>query len=181
MNLAFVAAGIAEALRSDDVVYLADDEQQAEALAAIVTAFASSASVFFLPSSDTLPGEAAPASPANAGRRVAALRALRFAQRAPERPRLACILSGEAGARRYPAPEAFDAAPPTLRTGDAIDVDSISATLEELGYLVDDRVDEPGEMALRGDVLDIFPADAGLPARIDIAGARISASAAMIP
>ena len=65
--------------------------------------------------------------------------------------------------------------PPSLCVGDAIDVAALSATLEEIGYVIDDRVDEPGEMAVRGDVIDIFPADAGLPARIEIAAGRIGA------
>ena len=39
-----------------------------------------------------------------------------------------------------------------------------SPTLEAIGYFADDRVDEPGEMALRGQVLDVFPADAGAAA-----------------
>ena len=107
MNLAYVAMRIAETLQTDDLVYLADDEQQADALAAAVTALAPHSSVFFLPSSDALPGDAAPASPANAGRRVAALRALRVAQQSDKRPRLASILSGEAAARLYPRPRRF--------------------------------------------------------------------------
>ena len=38
------------------------------------------APIFFVPSSDALPGDVAPASPANVGVRVAALHALRMAQ-----------------------------------------------------------------------------------------------------
>ena len=173
MNLAYVAMRIAETLHTEDLAYLADDEQQAEALAAAVVALAPRSSIFFLPSSDALPGDAAPASPANAGRRAAALHALRLALQAEDRPRLACILSGEAAARLYPGPEAFDTTPPRLSVGDTIDIADLSATLEQIGYIVDDRVDEPGEMAVRGEVIDIFPADAGRPARIDMADDRI--------
>lgn len=42
-------------------------------------------------------------------------------------------------------------------------MDDLSAMLEDIGYVADDRVGEPGEMAVRGDVVDVFPADAGLP------------------
>jgi transcription-repair coupling factor (superfamily II helicase) len=181
MNLAHVATCIAETVSSHSIVYLTDDEQQAEALAAAVRAIVPDACVLFLPSSDALPGDAAPASPANAGRRVAALRALRMAQQGPEAARLALILSGEAAARRYPRPEAFDGAPPRWRVGDAIDIDSVASDLEALGYLADDRVDEPGEMATRGEVIDIFPADAGVPARVEIADGVIVAIRAYDP
>ena len=174
-NLAYVATRIFDALQSDDIVYLADDEQEAEALAAIVTALAPTAPVFFLPSSDALPGDRAPSSPANTGRRVAVLHALRLAQKIDDRPHVALILSGEAAARLYAPPDAFDSAPPVLTVGDIIDVEDLTATLEAVGYIADDRVDEPGEMAVLGDVIDIFPADAMLPARIELADGRVAA------
>lgn len=175
MNLAYTALCIAQALAKHDVVFIADDDQQADSTAAALTALMPDGAVVFLPSSDALPGDVAPASPANTGRRVAALRALREAQRAKKRPHIALVLSGEAAARRYPRPEAFDTAPPSLRAGDAIDWEAFAAKLDELGYFPDDRIDEPGEMAIRGDVIDIYPADAGLPARIEIADGKIVA------
>lgn len=173
MILAHVSFCLAERLETEDVVYLADDEQQAEAIAAIVAALRPDNPVILVPSSDALPGDTAPPSPANSGRRVAALRALRRAQTTRRRPRIALVLSGEAAARCYPPTEAFDSAPPCLKAGDAIDLGEFSVMGESLGYIVDDRVDEPGEMALRGEVIDIFPADAGMPARIDIADGRV--------
>ena len=175
MTIAQVAVAIAEALAAHDLVYLADDEQQAEAIAAAVAAIAPDNPVVFVPSSDALPGDQAPASPANIGRRVAALQRLRRTQSEPDRARLACIISGEAAARRYAPPEAFDASPPVLTVGDTIDVEALGAELEQIGYWPDDRVDEPGEVAIRGDVIDIFPADAGGPVRIEIADSAISA------
>lgn len=163
-----------DGLRAGDILYLADDDQEADTLAAALAALVPDAGVVYVPSSDTLPGDRAPASPANIGHRVSALRALRGLVVDDARPRLAVLMSGEAAARLYPPPSAFDAAPPTLRTGDAIDVAAFSDDMEALGYVTDDRVDEPGEVAVRGDVIDIFPADAGLPARIDVADGQIT-------
>ncbi|WP_298690262.1 TRCF domain-containing protein [uncultured Sphingomonas sp.] len=175
MNLAHAAVQIAKALADADILFLADDEQQAEALAGAVRAIAPAHPVFFLPASDALPGDAAPPSPANAGHRVSALRAIRAGQLQDGRPHMACILSGEAAARRYPPPTAFDGAPPILAVGEAIETGAFADSLAALGYMADDRVDEPGEMAIRGEVVDIFPADAGLPIRIEIADGRIAA------
>lgn len=175
MNIAHTAARLAEALETDDVVYIADDDQQAEAVACALEAITQTARVHFLPSSDTLPGDVAPASPANAGRRVATLHAVRVAQTTPKRDRIALVLSGEAAARRYPAPAAFDRAPPTLRIGDALDPAAFAPMVEDLGYVADDRVDEPGEVAVRGEVIDIFPADAVRPVRVDIVDGEITA------
>ncbi|MFL9841898.1 helicase-related protein [Sphingomonas sp. ST-64] len=173
--IAQIAFRIAAALHDGDLVYLADDEQQAERIADAVRGLVPAGQVIFLPASDTLPGDVAPPSPENAGHRVAALRALRQAQQQAERGPLALILSGEAAARRYPPPDAYDGAPPTLRPGDAIDVEAFAAQVETLGYFADDRVDEPGEVAILGEVIDIFPADAGLPVRIEVADGAIAA------
>lgn len=164
-----ISLQIAMALDKSDILYLADDEQEAEALAAAVAALVPRFPVVFLPSSDTLPGDRAPASPANIGRRVSALRRLRRLAQDEKRANMAAIMSGEAAARFYADPATFDAAPPLLRVGEKLDANSFAAQMEALGYVVDDRVDEPGEVAVRGDVIDIFPADAGLPARIDLA------------
>lgn len=164
-----------QALSEGDVLYLADDEQMAEATADALRALAPDNPVIFLPSSDALPGDTAPASPANVGHRVAALSALRRLGQEPERLPLATIMSGEAAARRYADPASFEVAPPSLNVGDRIDQTTFAQDMEALGYVEDDRVDEPGEVAVRGDVIDIFPADAGSPARIEIADCTISA------
>lgn len=175
LNLAATAFAIAQELASRTIIYLCDDEQQAQALAGAVEALATDAPVVFLPSSDALPGDVAPASPGNVGRRTAALRRLRrHAHEHPDRP-LACILSGEAAGQRYATPADYERAPPLVEVGDAIAAEPFAAMLFEIGYFADDRVDEPGEVAVRGDVIDIFPADADHPARLEIADGRIAA------
>ncbi|MCH1991020.1 hypothetical protein L7Q18_32650, partial [Achromobacter xylosoxidans] len=108
MNLTSTAFGIAARATEGNILYLADDEQQAETVAAILDGLLPSGTVIFVPSSDALPGDNAPASPANSGRRVAALRRLRAAQAGKTPVPLALVLSGEAASRRYPPPEAFD-------------------------------------------------------------------------
>ena len=174
-NVAALAFGIAHELEKRSVLYLCDDEQQAQALADALAALATDAPVVFLPSSDALPGDAAPASPGNVGRRTAALRRLRrHAGEHPDRP-LACILSGEAAGQRYASPADYDRALPIVAVGDAIEAEPFAAMLAEIGYFADDRVDEPGEVAVRGDVIDIFPADADYPARIELSAGRIAA------
>lgn len=179
--IAWTAAQLARVLEADDVIYLADDDQQAQALAAVLRGMLPQAPIFYIPSSDTLPGDVASASPANIGARVAALHDLRMAQQTADRVKLACVISGEAAARLYPPAEAFDVAPPRISVGDVLDMERLSAMVAEVGYYADDRVDEPGEMAVRGEVVDIFPADAGLPARIEIADGVVASIRAYDP
>ena len=167
-----VAAALADKVATTSVLFIASDDVRAAALAEVLAAFAPDATVVHLPASDALPGDDAPASPGNAGARVAALRRLRIAD--GERRPVACITTAEATALRIAMPADFDAAPPVLRVGDAIDLTAIADRAEELGYVRDDRVDEPGEVAVRGGVIDIFPADAEQPIRVTVEEDRIA-------
>ncbi|MFV0623944.1 TRCF domain-containing protein [Sphingomonas sp. ac-8] len=170
-----LAAALAEALATQDLLFIAADEQRAERIAAALAALAPEAAVVHLPSSDAIPGDDAPPSAANVGRRVAALRRLRTLAEDGKRPRLACITTAEATVPLLPPVASFDAAPPALAVGDALDPEAFRADAEAIGYFTDDRVDEPGEVAVRGGVVDIFPADAPRPIRIEVAEGRIAA------
>lgn len=174
-GIAWTATRIAALMDNKDIVYLANDDQEAEALAVALRGLRPDNMILYVPASDALPGEANSASPGNVGARMAALRILYLNQRSDYHTRLACILSGEAAARCYPPPETFSETPPQLTVGDTIVLEDFSETLAALGYVADDRVDGPGEIAVRGEVLDIFLANATLPARIDIADGKIAA------
>ena len=161
------AAQLAEILALEDVIVAAGDEQRAAALARTLDAL-TEAEIIYCPGSDAIPGDDAPASPVNVGQRVSALRRLRLAQAHERQRRIALVTSGEALGHRYPPPQAFDAEPPRVVRGEAVDLASLFDGLVEAGYVSDERVDEPGEVALRGQVLDVFPADAELPLRVEI-------------
>ena len=159
-----LAAALAERLADGDVIYAAEDEQRAAALAAALAAFTPAAVVVHVPAGDALPGDDAPASPSITGQRVAALSRLRVRGEA----RAALITSAEAMATRYAPPAAFDTAPPVIAVGDPLDLSGFAVEAVKLGYVVDDRIDEPGEVAVRGEVVDIYPVDAADPVRIEV-------------
>jgi len=68
----------------------------------------------------------------------------------------------------------FAAPAPQVRLGDLLDPDSLAAMLEGIGYFHDDRIDEPGELAVRADLIDVFPPDTGVPLRIRLEEGRIA-------
>lgn len=175
LGIAELAAGAAEILALSDIVLAVADETRAHAVARMLEAMTPDATILFCPGSDALPGDHAPASPANVGQRVSALHRLRVALEAKARGRIALVTSGESLARALPAPGTFATAPPNVATGDRCDVAALHAMLIDLGYIADERVDEPGEVGLRGQVLDIFPADAEQPLRIEVADGHIAA------
>ena len=168
-----LAALLAAELATRDLLYIAADEGRAAAVSTILAAFAPDARVLHLPSSDALPGEDAPASPANIGARVAALRGARLA--ADDGARVALVTTAEASVLRYAGPDAFEATPPTYAVGDKLDLDGFAELAVGIGYHEDDRIDEPGEVAVRGAVVDIFPVDSALPVRLEVEDGRVSA------
>jgi transcription-repair coupling factor (superfamily II helicase) len=150
------------------VLAIASGETRGEAIARAASKL-TDALVLWCPPSDSLPGEDAPASPAIAGLRVAALSALH--ERGDRRVLL--VTDASAAARKVAPPNAFAAPPLVLATGDIIDGEALSGQLEALGFERDDRVDEPGEFADRAATIDIYPADAGGPLRIHLDEGRI--------
>ena len=175
LGIAETAAGLAGLLRKGDVLAAEADEVRAAALARALAAMMPAVTVVVCPGTDALPGDEAPASPANVGQRVSALRTVRCTLAKRRRPRIALITTGEALARACPAPAAFDAEPPRVTVGSACDLATLAETLTDLGYIADERVDEPGELALRGAVLDVFPADADAPLRIEVGDGHVVA------
>ncbi|MFS0735608.1 helicase-related protein [Sphingomonas sp. 1P06PA] len=175
LGIAEQAAAICACLERGDAIAIVRDEIVAAELAAMLTAMAPAAAVLLCPGSDALPGDASPASPANVGQRVASLHKLRWLLLSDKTPRIALVSTGEAAARAYPDPDAYAAVPPSVAVGDAIDLAAFHATLIGIGYVDDERVDEPGEVGLRGQVLDVFPADALQPLRIETADGEVVA------
>ncbi|WP_229664486.1 TRCF domain-containing protein [Sphingomonas metalli] len=174
LGIGETAAALAEALADGDLVFAAADEARAAGVAQALAAACPDAAVLYCPGSDALPGDDSPASPANVGARVAALRRLRTLLGRKARPRIALVVTGEALARTCAAPDAFDAEPPCVAADAPVDLSALFDQLVAIGYLADERVDEPGEVALRGAVLDVFPADAERPLRIEASEGRVA-------
>jgi transcription-repair coupling factor (superfamily II helicase) len=56
-----------------------------------------------------------------------------------------------------------------LAVGEVFDRSAFASFVRRTGYIEEGIVDEPGELAFRGDVIDIFPAGASVPMRIVLA------------
>ncbi len=70
--------------------------------------------------------------------------------------------------QRVPAPQARARGTRTLVPEGEVDRDALASWLTEAGYLLTSRADEPGRFAVRGDVVDVWPASARAPVRIDL-------------
>jgi transcription-repair coupling factor (superfamily II helicase) len=162
-------ARIAETLVKKNVLTIVASDYRARDIHAALQGASPKTQLIFFPPSDALPGDAQPPTAANTGMRMAALRLARQLAQARTRTRVACITTAEAASEFLPDPKTFDGALTTYAVGGRLDQDAFAKILQHIGYFADDRVDEPAEFAIRGKVIDIFPADAPRPVRIETA------------
>ncbi|WP_369062344.1 DEAD/DEAH box helicase [Caulobacter sp. 73W] len=143
-------------------VHVASSERRAEEIARALRGFTPQAQVLVLPPWDCLPYDRASPSRDIMGRRMAVLEILATTT-AKDR---VVIVSPEALIQRLAPNSALEDAFVLLRVGQAIDRAQLTQYCRRVGYVTDDRIDEPGEVAILGSVVDIFPADAALPVRL---------------
>ncbi|GAB6877701.1 transcription-repair coupling factor [Thermaerobacter litoralis] len=144
---------------------LTADQGAADALAADLRAWVPADRVAVFPAVEVLPFEVLAASPELLALRVQALARLR---RGP------CLVVAPvaAVARRLPHPERWARGLCELEPGQVMDRDALLARLVAAGYRRAEQVDRPGEMAVRGGIVDVYP-PAGDPVRIEFFGDEI--------
>ena len=60
-----------------------------------------------------------------------------------------------------------------VKLGQRIDLEEFTEQLTELGYSAEVQVNERGDLAVRGGIVDLFPLDRELPVRIELAGDEV--------
>jgi len=165
--LAALLDGVDGPLTGRPAIIVAGDDRQARELSADLAAWLHPRPVRFYPSRGvTYESHLAP--PAHLiGLRVAALDALLRDDAASDLEPPVVVVSAVALSEKVPDPElrphAF-----TLRVGDLIDLDEVSADLVAAGYERVDQVDDRGQFAVRGGILDVFPATEDHAVRVDL-------------
>ncbi len=101
------------------------------------------------------------------GLRIAALDALLSAEEAP-----VVVVSAVALSEKVPDP-ALRPHGFVLRKGDLLDLDETARDLVAAGYERVDQVDDRGQFAVRGGLLDVFPATEDRAVRVDLFGDEI--------
>ncbi len=84
----------------------------------------------------------------------------------------ACVVTASVAAimEKIAPPGAFLDAALVLRRDQEIPLDSVWEQLVDQGFRTTDFVDEPGEIARRGGILDVFPFTGGYPVRLEFFG-----------
>src|SRR5262249_57151105 len=107
------------------------------------------------------------------GLRVAALDALLASTTDDAEPRVV-VVSAVALSEKVPDP-ALRPSSFWLRKGDLIDLDEVANDLVACGYERVDQVDDRGQFAIRGGILDVYPATEDQAIRVDLFDIEIDA------
>ncbi len=160
-----------EVLRRGPALIVATDDRSARDLAADISAYLAPRHVRFYPSRGTgyLSHIAPP--PHLAGLRVAALDALASPTGSSEDPPVV-VASAVALAEAVPDP-ALRPEGLALHRGEDVDLSDVAELLAEAGYERADQVEERGQFAVRGGILDVFPATEERAVRVELFGDEI--------
>ena len=162
---AALALALAEAARdrAAPLLVLAASAREAERLAAEIAFFAAaSLPVLGLPDYETLPYDAFSPHPDITSQRLAVLAAL------PALRRGIVVTAVDAAMQRLPPPGFVSGHTLLLPAGAALELESFRARLTAAGYASVTQVVAPGEFAVRGSLLDVYPMGAPQPFRVDL-------------
>jgi transcription-repair coupling factor (superfamily II helicase) len=154
--------------RSGPLLHVARDDARMARLVEAVRFFAPQAEVLALPAWDCLPYDRVGPHRDIVARRITCLAAL-LAPAAPGGGRLV-ITTVNALLQRLPPRAALAGRVLAGRPGDRLDPQDLAAFFQANGYERSETVGEPGEYALRGGIVDVFPPGEAQPLRLDFFG-----------
>ncbi len=125
--------------------------------------------VLNFPAWETLPFERVSPSPQTAGRRAEVLWRLTGRQEMPGGP-LVIVGAVRSLVQRLGPLEAASIEPVILRQGEMVDMDRLLERVVAMGYRREYQVEHPGEVAVRGGIVDIYPSTARSPIRMELFG-----------
>ncbi|HSM02153.1 MAG TPA: transcription-repair coupling factor [Acidimicrobiia bacterium] len=158
---AFFLAGLASKAPGP-ILAIVPGERDAEDLADDIELFLDGS--LFLPPWETLPFEHVSPNVGTMAARAAARHALRSGEKV-------VVVASVRGAVQRISPSPTD--PVVLRVGDDHDFEGLVGRLAAAGYDRTDRVESRGEFAVRGGIIDLYPAQGREPVRVDFWGDRV--------
>jgi len=167
---AYVVAEAARRRRAP-VLFVAADDEQADAAERAIGFFAPQMTVLPFPAWDCLPYDRVSPKPDIESRRLATLAAL---ARDNEKP-LVIVTTINALLQRVPPKDVIKGASFAARNGAEVDREALVAFLSGNGYVRAGTVREPGDFALRGGIVDLWPPGEEQPLRLDFFGSTLDA------
>jgi transcription-repair coupling factor (superfamily II helicase) len=158
-----------EAARGQPVIHIARDDRRMEATRAALAVLSPASVVLEFPAWDCLPYDRVSPNPDIGARRMSTLAAL--ASGVPGSFVLLTTLN--AATQRIPARAVLETASFAAKVGDRVDEARLKRFLANMGFSPVSTVAEPGDFALRGGIVDIFPPGRGGPVRLDFFGDQL--------
>ncbi|MFC2967439.1 transcription-repair coupling factor [Acidimangrovimonas pyrenivorans] len=148
------------------VIHVARDDKRLEAMRTALAFFAPDAVVLTLPAWDCLPFDRISPNPDVSATRMATLAALAHGVPGP----FILLTTLSAAMQRIPARDTLREASFSARVNGRIDEAGLRQFLVRMGFVQSPTVTEPGDYAVRGGIIDIYPPGAGGPVRLDLFG-----------
>ena len=155
-----------ELAKGAPVVHVARDDKRLAAMRAGLAFFAPDAVVLDFPGWDCLPFDRVSPNPNVSATRMATLAALAQGMPGP----FILLTTLNAATQMIPAREVLRASSFTAEVGGRIDENALRAFLVRMGFTQAPTVMEPGDYAIRGGIIDIYPPGEGGPVRLDLFG-----------
>jgi transcription-repair coupling factor (superfamily II helicase) len=148
------------------VLHIARDDKRMAAMAEALQFFAPDVPVFTFPAWDCLPYDRVSPNAEISATRMATLAAL-----VHDMPKTCVILTTlNAAMQRIPARSVIQGASFRANVGQRVDETKLRQFLVRMGFSQSPTVMEPGDYAIRGGIIDIFPPGPGGPVRLDFFG-----------
>ncbi|MDH7637579.1 transcription-repair coupling factor [Sphingomonas oryzagri] len=166
--LPWLLADLARAAKSR-AVFVAADDIQMRAVTDAAAFFAPELTTLAFPAWDCLPFDRSSPSLRSSAERLATLQAL---QKPAKGPTL-LVTTVNAATQRTLTPFRIRQLVAKLAPGERIDRDKLAHLLQANGYVRTDTVADPGEYAVRGGLVDLWPSGEELALRLDFFGDEI--------
>src|SRR5258708_4076892 len=165
-----------------DVLHVARDDARMATLAEALAFFHPDIAVLTVPAWDCLPYDRVSPNGEVVSRRIDALTELASAPAVRESTRGRVVITTvNAVLQRVPARPVFAGVAFSAAVGQKLALQALSEFLARNGYRRAETVREPGEYAVRGGIVDLFPPGTAQPLRIDLFGDTVEAIRAFDP
>jgi transcription-repair coupling factor (superfamily II helicase) len=155
-----------EAKRGASILHVARDDKRMEAMRAALAVTAPGLAVLELPAWDCLPFDRVSPNPEILSQRMSTLAALVSGLSGP----FVLLTTVNAATQRLPARTVMRTASFVAQVGDRVDEAQLKGFLARMGFSPVSTVAEPGDFAIRGGIIDIFPPGNTGPVRLDFFG-----------
>ncbi|ARJ70542.1 transcription-repair coupling factor [Paracoccus contaminans] len=156
-----------EAARGAPVIHVARDDRRMAAMRAALAFFAPQLAVLEFPAWDTTPYDRVSPSGEIMAQRLQVLAALASGS---IKPPFVLLTTVNAALQRVPAADTVRAASFIARKGERLDEAQLRGFLARMGFSQAPTVTEPGDYAVRGGIIDIYPPGGSGPVRLDLFG-----------